>query len=117
MAYTTIVEYNNYLVDNKLQIDIIDYVKEANKLEFNIDIHFIDEFIELVDKKECCIHHNMLQKYGILTLNNGSNNIKRILTQNNFKENKDYQALSSDLKEVIQLKMNIIFIQEHLKKF
>ena len=23
----------------------------------------IDEFIELVSKNECCIHHNLLQKY------------------------------------------------------
>jgi hypothetical protein len=57
MDYKTISEYNNYLVVNKLQVDIIDYVKAVNKLDFNIDISFIDDFIELVNKNECCIHH------------------------------------------------------------
>ena len=51
MSYT-IIEYNNYLVENQVNINIIDYVKEVNKLEFNIDISFIDEFIELVSKNE-----------------------------------------------------------------
>jgi uncharacterized OsmC-like protein len=31
-------------------------------IEFKINIDFIDDFIELVSKKECCIHHNMLKK-------------------------------------------------------
>ena len=42
--YKTIEEYNTYLVENQVNINIIDYVKEVNKLEFNIDISFIDEF-------------------------------------------------------------------------
>ena len=90
MSYTTIEEYNNYLVENQVNINIIDYVKEVNKLKFNIDISFIDEFIELVSKNECCIHHNMLQKYGIISLNKGTTDIKRLLEQNNFIENEDY---------------------------
>ena len=36
----------------------------------------------------------MLEKYGILSLKNGTNNIKRLLEQNNFIENKDYQLLN-----------------------
>ena len=51
-SYTTIEEYNNYLVENQVNINIIDYVKEINKLKYNIDISFIDEFIELVSKNE-----------------------------------------------------------------
>jgi len=30
--YTSIQEYNDYLVENKLNINIIDYVKEINKI-------------------------------------------------------------------------------------
>jgi len=90
MAYTTIEEYNTYLVENQINVNIIDFVKEVNKLEFKIDISFIDEFIELVSKNECCIHHNMLQKYGILTLKEGTHHIKRIFEQYEFKENEDY---------------------------
>ena len=48
--YTTINEYNDYLVENQIQINIIDFVKEINKIKYNIDISFIDEFIELVSK-------------------------------------------------------------------
>jgi hypothetical protein len=53
--YNTILEYNIYLVNNKININIIEYVKEVNKLKYNIDIDFIDEFIELVSKDDCCI--------------------------------------------------------------
>ena len=67
-----------------IEVDLID-------LKYNIDISFIDEFIKLVNKNECCIHHNMLQKYGILTLNKGTTDINRLLEQNNFIENEDYQ--------------------------
>ena len=91
MSYTTIQEYNTYLVENQININIIDYVKEVNKLEFKIDISFIDEFIELVSKNECCIHHNMLEKYEILKLDKGTYDVKIMLKQNNFIENKEYQ--------------------------
>jgi hypothetical protein len=72
--YTTINEYNTYLIDN--QINIINFVKEINNIKYNIDISFIDEFIELVSKYECGIYHNMLQKYAIISLK-GTNDIKK----------------------------------------
>ena len=93
-SYTTINEYNTYLVNNQININIIEYVKEVNKIKYNINISFIDEFLELVSKDECCIHHNMLQKYGIISLKNGSTNIKRLLEQNEFIENEDYLLLN-----------------------
>uniref|UniRef100_A0A6C0EE58 DUF3627 domain-containing protein n=1 Tax=viral metagenome TaxID=1070528 RepID=A0A6C0EE58_9ZZZZ len=91
VQYTTIQEYINYLIENQINISVIDFVKEINKLKYNIDISFIDEFIELVSKDDCCIHHNMLEKYGILTLKKGSTDIKRILEQNEFEENDDFK--------------------------
>jgi hypothetical protein len=90
-SYTTINEYNTYLVENQVNINIIDYVKEVNKLEYNINIKFIDEFIELVSKDDCCIHHIMLQNYGIISLTSGTTDIKRLLKQNKFIENKDFE--------------------------
>ena len=90
MAYKTASEYNEYLIDNQINVNIIDYVKEINKLGLNIDISFIDEFIELVNKNECCIHHNMLQKYGVINLKSCSSDIKRLLNQNDFIEKYDY---------------------------
>ena len=81
-----IIKFNNDLIESKKVINIIDYVKEINKISYKIDIDFIDEFIELVEKDECCIHHKLLQKYDIITLNRGSTDIKRMLEQNNFIE-------------------------------
>ena len=66
MSFANPKEYNNWLIENKENITIIDYVKQVNKILYNIDISFIDDFIELVSKDECCIHDNMLQKYGVL---------------------------------------------------
>jgi hypothetical protein len=91
MIYTTVEEYNNYLVENQININIIEYVKEVNKIDFKIDIDFIDDFIELVSKKECCIHHSMLEKYGVLKLNKGTLRVKELLEQYEFKENKDFK--------------------------
>ena len=91
---SAINDYNTYLVENQLNINIIDYVKEINKLNITkkkIDILFIDEFIELVNKDECCIHHDMLQNYGISSLKGGTADIKKILKQNNFIENEDFE--------------------------
>jgi hypothetical protein len=90
MDYKTVNEYNNYLVVNKIQIDIINYVKTVNKISFNIDISFIDEFIELVNKDDCCIHHNMLQKYGIISGGNTTSVIKRLLEQYDMEEYHDF---------------------------
>jgi len=101
MQYVTIKEYNTYLVEHQININIIEYVKEVNKLEFKIDISFIDEFIELVSKNECCIHHNMLQKYDIISLNKGTTDIKRLLEQNHFIENKDF-----NLRNVAEVRKN-----------
>jgi phage anti-repressor protein len=91
MSYSTIQEYINYLIENQININIIDFVKEINKLNYNIDISFIDKFIELVSKDECCIHHNMLQKYAVSSLKGGTSDIKKLLDQNNFIENEDFR--------------------------
>ena len=49
--------FNQKLVDENVEINIIDYVKLLNNESYHIDISFIDDFINLVDKDECCIHH------------------------------------------------------------
>ena len=91
MSYTTIEEYNNHLVKNKSNVDIIEYVKEINKLTFNIDISFIDDFIKLVESDTCCIHHSMLKKYEVSNLTAGSSHVIRLMKQNGFINKKDYR--------------------------
>jgi len=85
-----IEEFNNKLIERKQIINIIEYVKEVNKLKYNIDISFIDDFLELVGKDECCIHHNYLQKYGILTLKKGTSDVKQLLNQYKYELHNDY---------------------------
>ena len=84
-------DYIEHLINNQLNVNIIEFVKELNKIKYKIDISFIDEFIELVNKDECCIHHKMLQKYGISKLKGGTSHVKDILNQYNFVESKDYE--------------------------
>uniref|UniRef100_A0A6C0H7N4 DUF3627 domain-containing protein n=1 Tax=viral metagenome TaxID=1070528 RepID=A0A6C0H7N4_9ZZZZ len=93
MANILIEKFNNQLLEEQITINIIDYVKEVNNLYYKIDISFIDEFINLVSKDECCIYHDKLQKYGILKIYNGTTNIKRLLIdQNLFQENIDFRV-------------------------
>ena len=90
MSYLTIKEDNTYLVNNKVPINIINYVKEINKIEYKLeDISFIDDFIKLVHRKDFCIHHSMLQKYGILSLKD-TTDVKRLLNRHKFAINIDY---------------------------
>ena len=90
IGYTNVNKYISYLIDNQNNVNIINFVKEINKLKYNIDISFIDEFIELVSKDECCIEHNMLVKYNVISLKGTTNDVKRLLEQNNFIEKEDY---------------------------
>ena len=54
--------FNQKLIDENVEINIIDYVKLLNNESYHIDISFIDDFVELVCDDKCCIHHNMLEK-------------------------------------------------------
>ena len=92
MTYAKVKEYNTYLVNNKLDPTILDYVKKINTFDNNngIDIKFIDEFIELVGNDTFCIHHSMLQTYGVLTTIKTTKDVKRLLDQYKFKEGIDY---------------------------
>ena len=92
-AYTNAKEYNTYLVNNDIDINIINYVKEVNNFIYNIDISFIDEFLDLVEKDEICIPHKYLIKYGIVTTTR-SNNVLQMLDQFDAIKDKDYQLLN-----------------------
>jgi hypothetical protein len=52
VEYTNVNEYINYLIDNQVNINIIEFVKEINKLKYNIDISFIDEFTSFFSLKK-----------------------------------------------------------------
>ena len=90
MSQLVIEKFNNTLVEEQRTINIIEYVKEINNLYYKIELDFIDEFIELVNKNDCCIHHEKLEKYGVLKLNKGTTRVKDILMQYELIENIDY---------------------------
>ena len=70
---------NQKIIDENVEINIVDYVKLLNYDVYHIDISFLDDFINLVDKDECCVHHDMLYKYGVLTKRNSTHDILRII--------------------------------------
>ena len=85
-----IQEFNKWLVDESIDINIIQYVIELNEDYFQIDIEFIDDFMDLVDKDECCVNHAILQKYGVSALSNGSNDVKKLIERNKGRIDQDY---------------------------
>ena len=70
---TMINDLNVSLVNEQPDITIVNYVKLLNKNIFNIDICFIDDFIEFVGKDGFSISHEMLFKYQILSKTSSTN--------------------------------------------
>ena len=72
---TFINQYNNQLVEANREIPLLDYCKELHRRFYsNLDISFMDRFLEFVTKDEICINGNILFELGVLTMKNGSEN-------------------------------------------
>ena len=89
--------YIRTLLIQNPKINIIDFAKQYNLLTKNIDISFIDEFLYLVKKNECCIHQELLIKYGVTSMTGGSGDIKKIIERNDGQEGSDYIISQSQL--------------------
>lgn len=100
MTSQNIQDFNKTLIENNEDILIKDYIVKINNLFYNIDISFIDDFHDLVDKDECCIPHEFLLKYGVSQLTAGSYDAKKILNNNLAIENKDYMVQVSQSAEL-----------------
>ena len=92
MTQQEIQAYNQKLVNENEVITIIEYVKKLNDTFYHIDISFIDDFIELVDKEGFIISHEMLFKYNILSKSDSSQ-VLRLLDNYNFEISIDYSCL------------------------
>ena len=90
-----IQKYNEDLILSNTDINILEYVKKLNDKFYNIDISFIDDFIELVDKDDFCIPHELIYKYGVLS-ERDAHDVKRLLEQYNFLENEHYIVYRED---------------------
>ena len=93
-----IQEFNMKLVQDNKDITIIDYVKDLNKEYFNIDIEFIDDFIDLVDKEGFIVNHEMLFKYDLL-LKTSSTNVLHSLNSYELEDHVDYVLLKQQVDE------------------
>lgn len=109
--------FNENLINNKKSITLLEYVKQCNFT--NIDISFIDKFIELVSRTDFCIPHTYLQDYGVYKLSSGSNDLGKILERNGFIENVDFHCsesfLSSETSRGIKYSNNYMLTPDTFK--
>ena len=87
-----IQEFNVKLVQDNIDITIIDYVKKINDMFYNIDISFIDDFVDMVNNDDFIIHHNMLDKYDVIKITDTSH-VKRLFQQHDFEDGVEYISM------------------------
>ena len=87
-----IQKYNEDLVSSNTVITILEYVKKLNDKFYNIDVSCIDDFLELVDKDDFCIHNELLYKYDALTGEIRPSNVLRLLEQLEFKDGEHFHC-------------------------
>lgn len=56
MYFSSIIEYNKYLIDNNYNIKLIDYIKYAGTYIYNQEINNKDLFLKLLIDEEHIIH-------------------------------------------------------------
>jgi phage anti-repressor protein len=85
---------NSQLVLSDSRYDILDYVKEVNKISTNpIDLDFMEELLKYVESDEPCIPHDLLVTYGVIKDNKDvSHLVKRLLEQFDLVECKDFKV-------------------------
>jgi hypothetical protein len=89
----TINEYNNNLINNHIDIELINYFKDVHSKFYNkVDISFMSYFLEICNKEnKFCIDHIKLQEYKVITTIKSST-ILQSLNGFNLEENIDYQV-------------------------
>lgn len=68
MSHTTLDEYNDYLIKNLIKINLKDYIIQGHIISnSNLDMIFVDYFIELQDYKDkFYVNYNKLKDFGII---------------------------------------------------
>ncbi len=92
---TRVQAFNDDLVARGGQIDIRTYIKRINDDIFKQPIEmFVDDLIDLVVQDECCIPHDKLVTYGVLTDAHTSNHVLRVITQYQLVPDVDFRPTS-----------------------
>jgi hypothetical protein len=84
-------EIVEYLGKNKFNVPLMDFVAYIRQ-RFNpeLDISFMEEFLDFCKKTDFCIHHSMLKTYGVLNNIKTSRVVLDCLNQFSFIEGEDY---------------------------
>ena len=90
MEFKSVEDYNSFLVEKKRLKTLPEYIRQINTMLDNIDISFMDDFMDLVGRKDFCVPHTMLWKYGVVA-EGTTGMIKRKLEKEKFVENEDYR--------------------------
>lgn len=97
---STIEEYNQYLINNNIDIEQNDYIEHVHSKFYNyINLEFVEYFTSLVYKQnEFCVEHQKLIDFGIIKENKDNSIIKGCITNKNygFTENIDYIILTPE---------------------
>ena len=91
MTHEKMQEYNQLLVSQNVELTIVEYITEANSKLLQMDTEFMKKFMDFVESDDCCIPHELLHKYGVLTERYSTHNVKRMLDQYELVEEKDYE--------------------------
>ena len=89
-GFDSIDDYNEYLINNDIDINVSDYIKEINSKFYNIDISFMDFFMSLVGNNDICIPHQKLIDYEVISKQNCSTRIKELIKEHDFKIKVDF---------------------------
>lgn len=89
VAEEKLIKFNKSLFKSDTEISLNDYIIK-NSEDYDIDSSLIKELINFVDINDYVIHHNNLQKYGLLNNIKDISSVKKILQQCEFIENVDY---------------------------
>lgn len=91
MALIIASAFNTHLINNGIDMNFEEYIKELNKISNgNINMELL-KIRDLLDKNECCIPHSFLYTYKILKTKKGSCVLKDVkILLNTYKEGTDY---------------------------
>jgi len=92
--YSSIDEYNKYLSDSLIKIELIEYFNKIHHIFYNDeDISFMEYFLSICNhKNEFIINQEKLKEYKIINNIENSNNIKKTLDLHNLEKDIDYRV-------------------------